>query len=139
MLLTQNLLLFGCGTVDPGTSGLASSTCLPDPRMFALQLYPVLSESCGTANCHGQPGPLIIPAATSGFPTDVEVSSPEDLVEPFRSSYYSVIQHCDLKHPDKSLVVTWATGQQSSHPGGAALSSEDLELLLQWIRSGGAK
>ncbi len=122
-----------------GSSGLSSLDSLPDARMYALQVHPALSTSCGTANCHGHPGPLAILPSSTGFSPDAEVTTPQDLVEPFRSSYYSVLYHCDLNHPDESAVIIWATDEQSTHPGGKALSDQDLDLLLKWIRSGGAR
>lgn len=81
---------------------------------------------------------MILPSPTP-FSPDTELTGPQDLPEPFRSSFYSVIQHCNLTQPEASYIIVWGSGQEAKHPGSNALSDQDMALVLQWIRSGGGR
>jgi hypothetical protein len=123
--------------VDPGATELARIRRLPDPRIYGLQIHPMLVASCATAGCHGQPSQFELQAAEQALTPETQISHPLDLPEPFRSGYYTVLGASDLEVPEASRLLRWATGAEPSHPGGRALEQADQTALLAWLRSGG--
>ena len=131
------LCLSGCGAVDPGEADQPRVDRLPDARRYGLEIHPMLAGTCGTAGCHAGQGPLqIVPADTPLLPEQV-VDHPQDLPEPFRTGYYTVLGRCDLVFPEDSQLLRWATGEWTQHPGDQALGPAEAADLVSWLRSGG--
>ncbi len=107
--------LAGCGDDDDDGGG-TPVVCTPPGTatvMFAADVHPILTASCGT--CHGDAGT----AAKYGSATAA-------------TSYAAVQAKVNTTAPATSVLLVTANGG-NGHPGGDRLSDLDSATVLAWI------
>lgn len=137
-LLGMFVVATACGSIEPGEADLGPIRRLPDARRFGLEVHPLLTSNCSAASCHGGPGTFRLEPAEVALLPDQQIDHPQDLPEPFRTGYYTVLDLCDLNFPEASQLLRWGTGDRPEHPGGQALGPAEAAQIVTWLRSGGA-
>ena len=131
------LLLFSsaCGTVDPGEQTLASSQRMPDPVLFGARIHPMLTQDagCAASQCHGSSDLFPLQSAEA-LPSDSGIDNPLTLPEPLRSDYFALLSRVDFDNPLASPLFRWSQDELDAHPGGAVLSADQRQDLIEWIQ-----
>lgn len=127
----------GCGSIDPGERTAARPLQVPDPVEFGTTVQPRLVTACGLAACHARDTTFTVHKSPTALSPSAGIIHPRDLPEPFRTDYFVVLAFCDLDIPESSPLLEWGGGQLPAHPGGKALTSDDVSEILKWLRSGG--
>ncbi len=126
-----------CGSIEPGEADLGPIRRLPDARRFGLEIHPLLTGTCSAASCHGGAVTFQLEQAEIALLPEQQFDHPQDLPEPYRTGYYTVLALCDLNFPEDSQLLHWGTGDRPEHPGGQALGPAEAAQIVAWLRSGG--
>lgn len=137
-LLGTLVAAIGCGTIEPGEADLGPIRRLPDARRYGLEIHPLLTGTCSATSCHGGAGTFRLEPAEVALLPEQQFDHPQDLPEPYRSGYYTVLALCDLNFPEDSQLLHWGSGDRPEHPGGSALGPAEAAQIVVWLRSGGS-
>ncbi len=127
------VLIHSCQTVDPGERTVVQPQFFPDPTQFGTTIHPLLQARCASTECHGRPSTFRLHDAPAPLPPVPPITHPLLLPEPFRTDYFSVLYYVDLDQPDESELLRFAWGSARGHPGGAVLSDDERNAILDWL------
>jgi len=103
----------------------------PSPNRFAHSVHPLLVTSCAASACHGRETTFTLHQASAWSGPDVETAW--QLPEPFRQDYFLVLAFSDSHDEAASQFLLWGSGLVESHPGGAALNSQQIGEVVEWL------
>lgn len=132
-LLLVLVLVAACGQIDSGEQVLAPWSPVPDPGQFALEVQPLLVASCAAAACHGRQTTFQLHRLEGSPQLPDDLNHPRQLPEPLRSDYYEVLEFCLPDTPAVSPLLLWGGGDVATHPGGQALSADDISRIVAWL------